>query len=271
MPAARSLRRKIAPVKDEPDRSKYFSRAVGKALEMLELLERNGSPMALHEVARQIRLSKTSAFRLLCTLETAGYVTPSGVGRYSLVPELCRAVSTQFIIRLMRASTPVMQDLSRELRETISVAALFENRIEVIAVAESPEILRMGNVVGHILPPNASSLGKVVTAFQPEERREKLLRSFGLYRFTPQTITDRRELDQEFERVRQRRHADDREESVGDGYCFAVPVCDENGEVPAGISVSLPKFRYRDAAQEENFIAVLNAAALQISAAIRAE
>src|SRR3954468_962704 len=154
MPAPNNLRRKPVPASREPDRSRYFSRAVGKALEILELIERSSSPMALHEVARAIRLSKTSAFRLLCTLETAGYVINQGFGRYQLVPELCRAVSTQFIVRLMRAATPVMQELSRELRETVSVAALFENRVEVIAVAESPEILRMGNVVGHILPPN---------------------------------------------------------------------------------------------------------------------
>lgn len=270
MAVTKGLRRKAPAVKSAPDRSRYFSRAVGKALEILELLERHSSSMALHEISREIRLSKTSAFRLLCTLETAGYVLPSGVGRFELVPELCRAVSTQFIVRLMRAATPLMQDLSRELRETVSVAALFENRVEVVAVAESPEILRMGNVVGHILPPNASSLGKVITAFQPDERREKLLRSFGVYRFTPYTLTDRRELDQEFERIREQRSAADREESVSEGHCFAVPIFDERGEVPAGISVSLPKFRYRDLAQEDAFIAALRHVAAQIAGGMRA-
>ena len=269
MPAIKNRGRKPVSAK-EPDRSRYYSRAVGKALEILELIERSGTPLALHEIARAIRLSKTSAFRLVCTLEASGYVLTTTAGTYRLVPELCRAVSTQFIMRLMRASMPVMQDLSRDLRETISVAALFENRIEVIAVVESQEILRMGNVIGHILPPNASSLGKVIAAFQTEECREKLLRSLGLYRYTPNTITDRRELDHEFARVRDRGSAADREESVGDGYCFAVPIVDEAGEVPAGISVSLPKFRYRDMAQEEDLIEALRTAAARIAEGIRA-
>ena len=50
----------------------------------------------------------------------------------------------------------------------------FENRIEVVATVESPHLIRMGNTVGRILPPHASSLGKAVTAFQREEVRDRL-------------------------------------------------------------------------------------------------
>jgi IclR family acetate operon transcriptional repressor len=154
------------------------------------------------------------------------------------------------------------------MHETVNLAALFENRIEVIAIEESPEMLRMSNVIGHILPPNASSLGKVITAFQCDERREKLIRSYGLYRFTPQTITDRSELQREFDRAREQGFAADREESVADGYCFAVPIFGKIGDVPAGVSVSLPKLRMRSAAQEKRLVEALKATAAQISAAL---
>jgi DNA-binding IclR family transcriptional regulator len=176
--------------------------------------------------------------------------------------------NSRFLIRLMQIATPLMCDLGRSLRETINLAALFENRVEVIAIEESPELIRMSNVIGHIVPPNASSLGKVVTAFQPDERRERLIRSYGFYRFTPQTITDRSELQREFERIREQAFAADREESVADGYCFAVPVFGRRGDVPAAISVSLPKLRIRNAGQEERFVEALKATASQISAAL---
>ncbi len=260
--------RTAVPAGVEKDRSRYLSRAVGKSLEVLDLLQSRQSPMALNEVARQIKLAKTSAFRLLCTLETAGYLVQNGAGQYSLVPEIRRVVSTRFLIRLLQTATALMNDLGRDLRETISLAALFENRVEVMAVEESPETIRMSNVIGHIVPPNASSLSKVITAFQSDEHREKLLRSFGLYRFTPMTITDRSELRREFERIRLQGFAADREESVSDGYCFAVPIFSGNGEVPAGISVSLPKVRMRSADQEERFIGALKATAAQISASL---
>jgi len=252
----------------QTDRTQYLSRAVAKSLEILELLQARQSPMPLNEVARHVKLSKTSAFRLLCTLQASGYLTQQDAGSYDLVPEVRRIVSSRFLIRLLKVATPLMTELGRELHETINLAALFENRVEVIAVEESQEIIRMTNVIGHILPPNASSLGKVITAFLPHERREKLIRSYGLYRFTEHTITDRTQLQREFDKARELGFAADREESVSDGYCFAVPIMAPNGEVPAGISVSLPKLRIKNAEQEELFARALKATAAKISEAL---
>lgn len=227
--------------------------------------------MALNEVAQRIQLSKTSTFRLLRTLEASGCLTASEWGKYALAPGVHPAVSTQTVARLLRAAIPRIEHLSRQLRETSSVAALFENRIEVIAVVESPQPIRMSNIVGHILPPNASSLGKVITAFQPEERREKLLRSYGLYRFTKQTITDPTDLDQEFALVRQQRFATDLEESVSDGHCFAVPIFGSAGDVGAAISVSLPKARALDADFGKAILTALRATAERIAADLRGD
>lgn len=247
-------------------RDKYLSRAVSKALEILELMQIHQSPMALNEIASHIQLSKTSAFRLLRTLEAAGWLRTNGLGSYYFVPEIRSTVPAQFLIRLLRAATPCIQELSRTLRETVSLAALFENRIEVIAVVESPEIIRMSNVVGHILPPNASSLGKVIAAFQKQERRDKLLRSLGTYRFTSHTITDAAELTREFERVRAQKFAVDREESVSGGCCFGVPIYGESDQVAAAVSISIPKGRLGDENHEHSIIAALKASAQQISA-----
>jgi IclR family acetate operon transcriptional repressor len=265
-PATRKTIRKGLPAADvQGKRTQYLSRAVAKSLEILELLQTRQSSMMLNEVARQVKLSKTSAFRLLCTLQASGYLTQQEAGRYDLVSEVRSIVSSRFLIRLMKKATPVMSALGRELRETINLAALFENRAEVIAVEESPQVIRMTNVIGHILPPNASSLGKAITAFQSDERREKLLRSYGLYRFTEHTITDRSLIQQEFDLTRERGFAVDREESVSDGCCFAAPIVAPGGDVPAGISVSLPKLRIRNAEQEAMFIKALKAGAAEIS------
>jgi IclR family acetate operon transcriptional repressor len=267
---ARGARTKAtAPAVKSRDRDQYFSRAVAKALETLEILQAANGPMALNEVAQRLQLSKTSAFRLLRTLESSGCLTASEWGKYSLAPGVNSVVSTQTVARLLRAGIPLMQQLSRQLRETTSLAALFDNRIEVIAVVESPQPIRMSNIVGHILPPNASSLGKAIAAFQNEERREKLLRSYGVYRFTDHTITDRTELDREFARVREQKFATDLEESVADGHCFGAPIFGVTGEVGAAISVSLPKARVGDNDNRKAILTALRATADQIASDLR--
>jgi IclR family acetate operon transcriptional repressor len=256
----------------EPEpRDKYFSRAVSKALEALEILSGSDGAMTLNEIAQRIQLSKASAFRLLRTLEGSGYLESSRWGQYSLAPGTSSVVSTQFIARLLRAGAPRIQELSRELHETVSLGALFENRVEVIAVVESSQAIRMSNVVGLIVPPNASSLGKVIAAFQTTDRREKLLRSYGMWRFTEQSITDRNKLDREFDRIRADGFAVDREETVAEGICFGVPVRGQGNEIAAAISTSLPKGRVRDAAHETSIMAALKTIAAQISAELRGE
>ena len=136
-----------------------------------------------------------------------------------------------------------MKQLNREFRETVSLAMRFENHVEVVATVESPQLIRMGNTVGRILPPHASSLGKAITAFQPEDRRESLLRSYGLHRFTDHTIVDEVELKRELERIRKAGYSLDAEESALEGCCFGAPIRGADGSVIGAISLSMPKMR----------------------------
>jgi IclR family acetate operon transcriptional repressor len=248
-----------------PVRDKYFSRAVSKALEALELLQMDSGSLQMNDIAQRLHLSRTSTFRLLRTLETLGYVASDGRGRYLLSPGIHAVTPTQWIGKLVSKAMPHLHALNIELSETASLAALFDNRVEVVAVVESPHVIRMSNVLGSILPPNASSLGKVITAFQPPEQREKLLRSFKIYRFTNHTITDQRDLGQEYDRIRLQKFAIDREECTNDGICFSVPVFDAAGQVSAAISVSLPKSRVRDTEHESTIIAALRSAAEKLT------
>src|ERR1700683_5776535 len=110
----------------------YFSRAVGKALEVLEFLQSELKPLSMNEIAQRIQLSKTSAFRILRTLETLGCVTMDGRGQYVLAPGIHAVTPTQWLGKLHRVGVPYLDALSGELSETSTLAALFENRVEVI-------------------------------------------------------------------------------------------------------------------------------------------
>jgi DNA-binding IclR family transcriptional regulator len=265
-----ATRKSVESAKKSSGGSQYLSRAVSKSLKVLELLQSARSPMGLQEIARHIQLSKTSTFRLLRTLEAAGCLVSVGSGEYRLAPGIHSVVPTLWLARLLRVASVRMQELNNHLRETVSLAALFDNRVEVVAVIESPQIIRMSNVVGHILPPNASSLGKVIAAFQSQEQREKLLRSYGFWHFTEHSITDPAKIQEEFSRVLADKFATDREESVLDGICFGVPVFNPSGEVNVALSSSAPKMRVRDQEHEKAIVAALRATAENISADFRA-
>jgi IclR family acetate operon transcriptional repressor len=226
-----------------PAAGQYYSKVVGKALATLDTVRAAGEPLSLNELTLRVGLAKTSIFRILHTLEAAGYLERDAAGLYLAPAAQRRSAPGDLQPRLVETALPRLKALAREFGETASVAMRFENHIEVVATIESPQLVRMGNTVGRILPPHASSLGKAITAFQPEDRRESLVRSYGLHRFTAHTITDEIELRQEWERVRAAGHSLDAEESALEGCCFGAPVLGRDGTAIAAVSLSMPKMR----------------------------
>lgn len=253
-------RRRSAPAPD-----KYYSKVVGKALRALDEVRVSAEALTLDELTRRVGLAKSSLFRILHTLEVAGYLERDAAGLYRAPAALRPRSAGRIQPLLVQAALPRMKTLNHEFGETVSLAMLFENHIEVVATIESPQLVRMGNTVGRILPPHASSLGKAITAYQPEERRESLTRSYGLHRFTVHTITDEADLKRELERVRQAGHSLDAEESALEGCCFGSPIRGDEGAVIAAVSLSMPKMRLRSEAMRERVLASLRRAADEIA------
>jgi DNA-binding IclR family transcriptional regulator len=240
----------------------YFSRAVEKAMLALDSIRRSPQPLSLIEISALLGLTKASAFRLLHTLEVLHYLSKTNDGRYFAPPPTVHR-------DLLRVGLEPLERLGLEYCETASMAALSENHVEVIAVFESKQIMRMANIPGRILPPNASSLGKAATAFQPAEMSGKLVRSYGTHRFTPNTITDEIELREEFARIREQGFAEDQEESVSGGRCFAAPILRPDGNAIGAVSLSMPIMRFRGNDQRETILKSVGKTAKAIEAALK--
>jgi IclR family acetate operon transcriptional repressor len=256
--------RAVRPADSERD-DKYFSKVIGKALDILAILRAASQPLSLNELTLRVGLAKSSVFRMLHTLEVSGYIARDAAGRYNVSASVRAWAGDQFLADLIEVAQPVMRELIKEFRETVSLAMRFENRIEVVASIESPQLIRMGNIVGRILPPNASSLGKAISAYQPEAVRERLIRSYGINRFTAHTIMDEVELKAEFDRIKARGYSIDAEESVLEGRCFGAPVFAPRDEVFAALSISTPKMRVKDKQVEARLVAAVLRGAEQIA------
>ena len=242
--------------------SGYFVRAVGNAIDILEILSERREPVSLARLTELLGRSKSSVFRILCTLEEKGLLERLPRDLFTLPHPGFTLRSNRQMERLKRAAQPFMRDLSRQFRETVSLAFVRENHIEIVEVIHSPQRIRMYNVPGGIIPPHASSLGKCIAAYQAEVVREHLLTTYGFHQFTPNTINDAAVLEEEFQRVREQGYAVDREESTMDGCCFGVPIRTSSDEVRAATSISMPKTRVAD---EERIIAALKRATEGVS------
>lgn len=250
-----------------PSEAPYYSKAIGRALDVLECFNDQRPVLSLKEISHLIALPESSLFRVLVTLEARGYLTQNPDGSYQLSPKVLFGRLYERAQELREIARPILQRLASRFDETASLAYLFEDKIQVLDTVESLHIIRFTNKAGRVLPPHCSSLGKAITAHQPAEIAERILEVYGLYRRTERSIVDRDVLLAEFEHIRRSGYACDREESVPGGVCFGAPVKSGEGRVVAAVSVSVPVVRLTPE-REAEIIEAVREAGLQIAGAL---
>lgn len=251
------------------EESQYASRAVAKAFALMRILGSSGEHHSLSRLAEEVDLTKSSTFRLLQTLQALGEIRQDEDGRYLLAKQDRSSRYTQIISALQPIAREPMHELQMRFKETLSLAVLFQNHIEVVSVIESPHIVRMANTVGRILPPHASSLGKAIAAFQPEAVAQHLFQSYGLPRLTKNTITEEFLLTREMQQIRERGYSTEDEESVLDGCCFGVPIFFDPGFAVAAMSISMPKSRALPEEEKKQLTAAMRQSAAALSKQLR--
>jgi DNA-binding IclR family transcriptional regulator len=222
---------------------KLESRALAKGLLLLDYLAEKAHPMSLGELSETAGLGKPSTLRILSTLQMMGWLARDSNDNYCLDREWPKISAQSWLRRLMAAALPEMRKLNTDFAETVTLAALFDDHMRVVEVLDSPQVIRMANYKGRILPPYASSLGKAITAFQNPTRTAVLLQIYGTYQFTEKTVTDPRAIQAEMTQVRKLGYSCDEEETVMGGVCFGAPIRSADGSVAAAMSISQPKQR----------------------------
>jgi len=129
-----------------------------------------------------------------------------------------------------------------------------------------PHAMAVSVPPGWTLPIHATSLGKSMLAFMPEDERTQLLDLLPFEAMTPNTITDRARLLDSLEEIRRERFAIDRGEVRLDVSCAAAPLIDRLGYARAAISVTGPSANL-PANWETTFSAAVRDAAADISRA----
>ncbi|MGP8244689.1 MAG: IclR family transcriptional regulator [Bryobacteraceae bacterium] len=229
--------------KRTPPADPYLSKAIGRALDVLERFTDERTTLSLKEISNGMDLPESSLFRILLTLESRGYLHQNADGSYRLTPRLLYGKMHEHAEQIRQAAHPYLHSLATRFDETASISYLFDHCIQVLDTVEALHQMRFTNRPGRVLPPHCSSMGKSITAFQSQERIDRIMEGYGLIRRTPRTIADRATLFQEFEIIRQRGYAVDREEATEGGFCIGAPIVIPGRPVISAVSLSMPVVR----------------------------
>jgi DNA-binding IclR family transcriptional regulator len=218
--------------------------SVDRAISVLEILARH-SGVGVSDVAAQLGVHKSTAFRLLSALEDRGLVEQEGErGKYRLgfgVLRLASAVVGR--LDLVRQARPVLDELAASLGETVNLAVLRSHYAVNVDEARGPAAVAAQNWTGQLTPLHATSSGKILLAHQSAAERKRLLDASGLSRFTQHTITSRRALATQLDGALADGYATSIEEYETGLNAIAAAVRDHSGTVVASLSVSGPAYR----------------------------
>ena len=248
------------------DTQRYRVRAVERALDVLAAFSTDEPELTLTELSSRLNLSASTTYRLLVTLENRGYVERNSQnGGYSL-GVACLDLGTVFLsqLDLRDRVLPVLETLREECRETVHLAVLDRNKMEVIYLEKLEGLLPigiMGSRVGGRAPAHCTGLGKCLLAYVSGPVVRNLCSTNPMRACTPNTITDVDELLLEMDRIRERGYAIDDVEHEPDVQCVAAPVWNHRQTVVGAISVTGPEQRMnRLIAEGDLIVSVLDAA-----------
>ena len=221
-------------------------RSVERAIAILDLLAHGGWRTGA-DVARELRVHRSTALRLLGTLERHALVErDQRTARYRLgrrLAQLASVVTGELDLRYV--ARPVCEQLATAAGETATLDVLIGDVIVPIEQATASTSVMSVNWLGRRTPVHCTASGKAIAAFAAEPVRIRLL-ELPLDRVTPHTITDRAELEAQLDDIRQSGIAHTHEELEVGLDALAAPVFDADGEVVAALDVSGPSHRLRD-------------------------
>jgi DNA-binding IclR family transcriptional regulator len=237
--------------------------SVDRALTILGILARLGEA-GVTEIAGQLGVHKSTAFRLVATLESHGMVEQNeDRGKYRLgVGVLRLAGATTARLDVVQEARPVCRKLAADSGETVNIAVLSDRSALYLDQVAGQSALQSHNWVGQHIPLHATSNGKVLlTGLSADELDKRLPR---LPSYTSETVTSKARLRRELAEVREQGYAVAVDELEVGLTAIAAPIRNAHGDVIASLSVSGPTFRLGESRVKE-LVPVVQDAADEVS------
>lgn len=221
--------------------------SVARALEIIACFADNAE-LGISEISERMCLSKSTIYGLVNTLAAFGYLEQSEQNKkYRLglkLFEMGNLVQSRMDIR--REARPWCQLLADKYRTTVHLAMYSEGEIIYIDKVDNASSVVVYSQIGKRAPMYCTGVGKAIAAYLPQEYLERYIFSKPLKKMTERTITSREELLAEFQGIREKGYAVDKEEIEPGLHCIAAPIFNHRGHPQMAISASFSFGRFWD-------------------------
>lgn len=213
------------------------------------LKEINGGGVT--ELADHLGMSKSRVHNYLATLRQEEYVVKEGTTYDVGLRLVGLGTYARHQQEIYEVAKPELEALAEETSDLVNLLVEEYGKGVYLHREQGENAVEVDSYTGHRVHLHNTALGKAILAELPRERVEEIIDKHGLPATTENTITDREELYERLEQIREQGVAFDDEERLPGLRCVARAITDNVGEVHGAISVSSPSSRMQGSRYRE--------------------
>ena len=242
-----------------------FMTSLARGLAVVRAFSDSRKPQTIAQISQKTGIPRAAVRRCLYTLQQLGYVDAEH-NNFSLRPKvLTLGYSYLSSTPLTVSSQPYLNNISRELGESSSLAVLDDGEVLYVARAATTRVMSVALNTGSRLPAYCTSLGRVMLAhLSPDELNAYFART-RLKAMTEKTVTTQKRLREILLGVRQSGYAINDEELELGLRSISVPVRGASGQVVAALNVGAQAARVSVERMQQEFLPVLQRGAQELS------
>lgn len=218
----------------------YVSNSLKRGLTILESFDTHNRYMTLSEIASELEITKSAAYRVVMTLEDMGFLFKSNAdGRYQLSSRVMD-LGYQYIksLDVNEIVMPFIDEL-RDQTELSAHLAILEG-IDAVYIyrALSSQAMVSNIPIGSRLPASATSIGRSLLLNHTKEDLLLLFNSYKFEQYSGKTAMSVKELIAILDEDRIRGYSINRSSFMEGTVAIAVPLVNASGMTVAAINVS---------------------------------
>jgi DNA-binding IclR family transcriptional regulator len=209
-----------------------------RTFHILKLLAERNTPLRLMEIKQALDLPVSSLHNMLQTMVSAEVVTVDDELRYVIGPRtVSLALRTVQSLDLRTLARRPLQDLARVIGDDVYLGLRVGRRVIYADRVLGNQRISLDIRLGERLMLHCTATGKLFAAFDEQLRAQVL--AGKLPKMTVNTITDTKQLEKEYARIRAAGYSKSEQEALEGVVGYAVPIRDGNGSVVAAVHVSV--------------------------------
>lgn len=230
---------------DSEEDGDLFVRALARGLSILTLFDVEHPEWALSAITDRTGMSKTTAYRMLRTLETRDFLVYDAKSeRYHLggavFPVAYLAMS---YVGFVRTAHPFLEQLGKTTGEMVELTVGSAEGAVVVDEVPTTNPFRLNRPTGRILSSLGNSSFRLHVAYRPVSEQRRIAETFQ-DQSTPATLTDPEDVLRRLAVEREAGLAYDLEEQDQGVCAVSAPILERDGVLKAVVTIVAPAERF---------------------------